>query len=94
MFFARFARLDSVGQPERGKMSHEAECHAMAVHPVVACASNVYQARQSATSSHSQPYSEDDEHSDWDDHDLGLRRSCSMWALRSSYSAVVISPAA
>jgi len=41
MFFARPARLDSVGQPERGEMSHEAECLAMAAHPVVACASSV-----------------------------------------------------
>ena len=94
MFFARPARLDSVGQPERGKMSHEAECLAMAVHPVVACASNGCHARQSATASHHQLYSEDAEHCDRDDHHLELRKSCSMWALRSSYSAVVISPAA
>ena len=45
MFFARPARLDSVGQPERGKMSHQAKCLTMAVHPVVA--------RQSATPSRS-----------------------------------------
>jgi hypothetical protein len=54
MFFARPARLDSVGQPERGKMSHEAERLAIAVHPVVACASNICHARQSATPSRSQ----------------------------------------
>jgi hypothetical protein len=94
MFFARPARPDPVGRPERGKMSHEAECLAIAVHPVVACASNIWHARQSATPSHSQLYSEDDEHCDRDDHHLELRKSCSMWALRSSYSAVVISPAA
>ena len=94
MFFARPARLDSVGQTERGKMSHEAECLAIAVHSVVACAWDICHARQSATPSHSQLYSEDDEHCDRDDHDLGLRRSCSMRVLRSSYSAVVISPAA
>jgi hypothetical protein len=41
MFFARPARLDSVGQTERGKMSHEAKCLAMALPPVVACASSV-----------------------------------------------------
>ena len=53
MFFARPARLDSVGQPERGKMSYEAERLAMA-RPVVACASNICHARQSATPSRSQ----------------------------------------
>jgi hypothetical protein len=41
MFFARPTRLGSVGQPGRGKMSREAECLAMVVHPVLACASNV-----------------------------------------------------
>jgi len=51
--------------------------------PVVACASNVCHARQSATLSHSQLYGEDDEHCDRDGRDLGLRRSCPMWALRS-----------
>jgi hypothetical protein len=50
MFRARPARLDSVGQAERGKMSHKAKCHAMAVRPVVACASNICWARQSAFS--------------------------------------------
>jgi len=35
MFSARPARLGSVGQPERGKMSHEAKCLAIAVRPVV-----------------------------------------------------------
>jgi hypothetical protein len=75
-------------------MSHEAECLAIAVHPVVACASNICHARQGATPSRSQPYSEDDEHCGRDDHHLELRKSCSIWALRSSYSAVVISPAA
>jgi hypothetical protein len=50
LFRARPARLDSVGQAERGKMSHEAKCLAMAVRPVVACASNICWARQSAFS--------------------------------------------
>jgi len=39
-------------------------------------------------------HGDDEKHCYRDDHDLGLRGSCSMWALRSSYSAVVISPAA
>jgi hypothetical protein len=51
MFFARPARLDSVGRLERGKMSHEAECLAMAVRPVGACASNICNERQIATPS-------------------------------------------
>jgi hypothetical protein len=51
MFFARLARLDSVGQAERGKMSHEAECLAIAVHPVVDCSSNIFHERPIATPS-------------------------------------------
>jgi len=51
MFFARPARLDSVGRLERGKMSHEAECLAMAVRPVGACASNICNEKQIATPS-------------------------------------------
>ena len=51
MFFARRAFPNSVGRPERGKMSHEAECLANTALLVVALSSNICHARQIATRS-------------------------------------------